>query len=260
MSENFDVFISYQSEIKNEVNQIFDLLTKNGLKVWMDDQNLRHEENLIPQLQDNIKNCEIFLCCITKKYDESKMCCREIFWADLCEKHLLVVMFESLDIMELENIGMIINPIFRLNYFIDKDNQNIFEQVKKTKANNRNKGCIVAKNLGATKKCCLTQKIKSIFKFCFLDSTKKDKISSQNKFLAQKKKPFFQLRFFNSLQKYKTNHLTQMNKDKFKPQNIKLFKKKSNPVNEEIQSQNEDIHDYLKDFLAELNYLKLKES
>ena len=78
MSENFDLFISYQWDIKNEVSQIFDILSNNGFKVWMDDVNLRHDENLIPQLQANIKNCDIFLCCITKKYDESNNCFREI--------------------------------------------------------------------------------------------------------------------------------------------------------------------------------------
>ena len=111
----FDVFISYQWDVKVQVKEIFEVLKQNGMRVWMDDNNLKNDQNLHPALALAIKNSKIILCCITKKYDESTNCFREISWADSCKKQILVLMMERVDITELKNVGIIINPILRIN-------------------------------------------------------------------------------------------------------------------------------------------------
>jgi len=59
----------------------------------------------------------VVLCCITKKYTESKNCVREITFADQISKPLEIIMWEKLKIDECGEIGFIISPIIRHNLY-----------------------------------------------------------------------------------------------------------------------------------------------
>ena len=131
MSVEFDIFISYQWNIKNEVKEIVNLLHNNGFKVWVDDRYLRPDGDLFPELSSAIKRSKTFISFITKAYDNSKNCYREINWADTCGKTILVVMFEDLKISDLDKVGFIINTRLRINYYQDKSNEKLIQEIKK---------------------------------------------------------------------------------------------------------------------------------
>jgi len=66
---------------------------------------------------DGIRNSSVILCCITRKYTESKNCKREIAFADKLSKPIEILMFERLEIGDIGSIGFIINPIVRHNLY-----------------------------------------------------------------------------------------------------------------------------------------------
>jgi len=64
-----------------------------------------------------IRNSSVILCCITRKYTESKNCKREIQYADQISKPIEILMFERLEIGNIGGIGLIITPIVRHNLY-----------------------------------------------------------------------------------------------------------------------------------------------
>ena len=83
----YKVFISYQWDSQDEVIKIKNVLEKNNIEVWFDRSNLNCTDgSLHAQLAKGIENSELFVCIITKKYDESKNCNLEITWASELQK------------------------------------------------------------------------------------------------------------------------------------------------------------------------------
>ncbi len=70
-----------------------------------------------PGIISGIKNSSVVLCCITKKYTESKTCVREITFADEISKPIEILMFEKLKVGEIGSVGFIIAPIVRHNLY-----------------------------------------------------------------------------------------------------------------------------------------------
>jgi len=66
---------------------------------------------------NGIRLSSVVLCCINKKYTESKNCVREITFADQISKPLEILMFEKLKVDETGEIGFIIAPIVRHNLY-----------------------------------------------------------------------------------------------------------------------------------------------
>jgi len=68
-------------------------------------------------IMNGISCSSVVLCCITKKYTESKNCVREITFADQISKPLEILMCEKLKVDEIGEIGFIIAPIVRHNLY-----------------------------------------------------------------------------------------------------------------------------------------------
>ena len=68
-------------------------------------------------IMNGIRCSSVVLCCITKKYTESKNCVREITFADQISKPLEILMCEKLKVDEIGEIGFIITPIVRHNLY-----------------------------------------------------------------------------------------------------------------------------------------------
>jgi tetratricopeptide (TPR) repeat protein len=118
-NSSFDIFISYNWEIKDQVKLLYHKLTNNlGFKVWLDDKQL-DSSILYEQLVNGIKKSALFLCCVTKKYTQSDNCIREITFASDSKKPIVVLMFQDLPINELGSVGFIIGPLLRHNCFSD---------------------------------------------------------------------------------------------------------------------------------------------
>ncbi|CAF0857568.1 unnamed protein product [Brachionus calyciflorus] len=105
---SYDIFISYNSEIKDKVIKLYRQLTqKHKFTVWMDQYEIG-SSRLSDELSHAILNSKIFLCCITKKYSESENCKDEICYAKIFKKNMIVLMFERLTITDLGGVGFII--------------------------------------------------------------------------------------------------------------------------------------------------------
>ena len=116
MTSKFDVFISYQWDIKPSVHLLHKYLNQKGLTVWLDDFELG-TSNLYDHLAEGIKNSQVFMCCITAKYIESANCRREIEYASTLNKDFIVLMYDRLNIEDIGGVGIIINPFVRINCY-----------------------------------------------------------------------------------------------------------------------------------------------
>ena len=111
MSSNkkFDIFLSYNWDHKPFVKKLYNLLCNElNFKVWIDDMELDNTP-LTSKLADGINNSHIFMCCITKKYSESRNCRKEFFYAFSKNKPTIILMFEHYKEIS-EEIQMEINP------------------------------------------------------------------------------------------------------------------------------------------------------
>ena len=122
ISEDKDVFISYQWDIKSQVVDLCNRLEKD-FNIWRDDTDMRHNnQTLNGQLAIAIKKSKIVMCFLTEKYFKSKNCSREIQFASDIEKKIIVIFVEELDIGNLDGIGFLISGLLRINcYHNQKD-------------------------------------------------------------------------------------------------------------------------------------------
>ena len=76
ISQDKDVFISYQSDIKNQVAELCNKLEE-YFSIWRDDTDMRHNnQTLEEQLAKAIKKSKIVICFLTQKYSMSTNCKR----------------------------------------------------------------------------------------------------------------------------------------------------------------------------------------
>ena len=99
----YDVFISYEEDIKEAAGKCHDKLQASGYKVWRD-TNLANK-NAIRQLADSILNAQIFLCLMTRKYCDSDESNREIDYAFKCRKNIVYLMIDNIIFEETGPIG-----------------------------------------------------------------------------------------------------------------------------------------------------------
>ena len=99
---NFDVFISYHREsTREEAIQLAINLEKLNYKVWLEENNKVKDS----EINTAIQNCKVFICCITKKYCQSKNCNLEIEYANqLKDKPLIALMVDDLTLSEIDTI------------------------------------------------------------------------------------------------------------------------------------------------------------
>lgn len=115
--KKYDIFISYNWDVKPAVVNLYNTLTKKfNFKVWMDEFEMG-QTRLVDELSTAISNSEIFLCCITKKYSESENCKDEIDYAKNLKKKFIVLMFERISMFDLGGVGFIIGPKVRFNCY-----------------------------------------------------------------------------------------------------------------------------------------------
>jgi len=104
----FDIFLSYNWDHKPFVEKLYNKLCNElNFKVWLDDKELDHTP-LSKQLADGINKSQVFMCCITKKYSESRNCREELLFAFSKNKPPIILMFEHYNEIS-EEIQMKIN-------------------------------------------------------------------------------------------------------------------------------------------------------
>ena len=103
-NESYDVFISYNWNIKDQVEKFHQKLeSSTPLRGWRD-IDLR-PTGLYGQLANQIMNSKMFLCLINKKYVESLNCRRELEFAFRISKPIIYLMIEKLDFKKPDELG-----------------------------------------------------------------------------------------------------------------------------------------------------------
>jgi len=95
--ENKSVYLSFDWDVKEQTKVLNQKLTELGYTIFTS-ESIR-EDQLTDDLVDSIKQSKIFICCLTKEYCKSKKCNLEILNADYYEKQIIVLMIESIDIV-----------------------------------------------------------------------------------------------------------------------------------------------------------------
>ena len=118
----FDIFLSYNWESKDLIKSLYAKLTQElEYKVWIDDHQL-DSRGLYEQLCEGIKNSKCVVCCVTKKYSQSENCIREINFASVSRKPLIIIMLDRLDVSDIGSVGFIIASLTRFNIYKNDTN------------------------------------------------------------------------------------------------------------------------------------------
>ena len=102
-----DVFISYNWNVKDQVKELFKILTNDyNLKVWLDELELNggNMSSLTAELASAIKNSKIFICCLTREYCRSQNCNLEIEYASVLKKKIIVLSIDDIDTTKIDEI------------------------------------------------------------------------------------------------------------------------------------------------------------
>ena len=101
----FDVFISYNHLIKQQVKQLYQVLTSLNYKVWLDERELNAGSSpLTAELALAIKNSKVILSCITTDYCKSYNCNLEVEYASAKKKQMIALMIERIDPTSIDEI------------------------------------------------------------------------------------------------------------------------------------------------------------
>ena len=101
----FDVFISYNWEIRKQVQQLYYILRSLNYKVWLDERELNAGSSpLTAELAMAIKNSKVILSCITTDYCKSYNCNLEVEYASAKKKDMIALMIERIDPTSIDEI------------------------------------------------------------------------------------------------------------------------------------------------------------
>jgi len=122
-SNKFDIFISYQWDIKDLVLQLYNVIHKKVTKkIWLDKFQIKSGTVLFDELKQGIDNSSTIICCITKAYARSQNCQDEFGYSLFTKKPMLVLVFEKLDLAnDIGWIGFKIVNTTRCNIYKDLD-------------------------------------------------------------------------------------------------------------------------------------------
>ena len=102
----YDVFISYNWDIKTQVRQLCKGLKSLNYKVWMDETDLNAGSSTpTAELATAIQNSKVILSCITTDYCKSFNCNRKIEYASAKKKQMITLMVEGIDTATIDEIA-----------------------------------------------------------------------------------------------------------------------------------------------------------
>ena len=94
----FNVFISSNWGIKQQVQKLYQVLTSLNYKVWLYERELNAGSSpLTAELAMAIKNSKVILSCITTDYCKSYNCNLEVEYVSAKKKQMIALMIERID-------------------------------------------------------------------------------------------------------------------------------------------------------------------
>ena len=102
-----EIFISYNWSIKQQVKDLYEVLTNQlNYKVWLDDNELKSNISN-SEIANAIKNSKIFISCITIDYCKCNSCNLEIEYAASQKKQIITLFIENIDSAKIDDIQII---------------------------------------------------------------------------------------------------------------------------------------------------------
>jgi hypothetical protein len=123
----YDIFLSYQWNIKEQVLKLEEITEQNDFTIWRDDMKTEGGDSLPAEIQNGILNSKIFIPCITKGYSLSEMCIKELSYAIDTKKLIIPLIFDDSKISELNTIGFLLTGV----KYISISEENWIEKLNK---------------------------------------------------------------------------------------------------------------------------------
>ncbi len=90
----FDVFISYNWGVRQQVKKLYQVLKSVNYKVWLDERGSNADSvPLTAELATAIKDSKLILSCITTDYCKSYNCNLELEYASAKKKEMIIFSF-----------------------------------------------------------------------------------------------------------------------------------------------------------------------
>jgi hypothetical protein len=128
----YNIFLSYAHENKTEVMNMLIHLTKAGLTVWKDTEEM-HQRNIDEHMMNGIRNSHVFVACISTNYKNSLNCTREFNYGIAIKKDIISVLFEEIgkDCKGIiDRLGFIGFHLARKNFYKPDDIDQIIKSIK----------------------------------------------------------------------------------------------------------------------------------
>ena len=104
-----EIFLSYAHKNREDVDELYDLLTyKYKLSIWKDTKSIRTGYDFREEIYFGVQNCKLVLSCISQDYLNSKNCLKELKLANTLDKTCIFVLLENLPIDKIPSISMLV--------------------------------------------------------------------------------------------------------------------------------------------------------
>lgn len=121
ITENYDIFLSYEPQSVDKINKLYDFLVYGcSTRVFMDikDQDTTVGQDLYSRLTQVIENSKLIICCISKEYSKHAKSKYEITCAYNSQKPLLIILLDRLTQSEFGDIYYAIERV-KKNFILD---------------------------------------------------------------------------------------------------------------------------------------------
>lgn len=120
-SIQYDAFLSYHEDMRDEAKKLCTKLVAHGLIVWFDRNKLVEMKSTsrLSHVVAGISASWLFVCLVTRSYAHDKDCDSELSIAYDANKKIVPVMFENAKMSELGGVGFKISRLSRVNVFAD---------------------------------------------------------------------------------------------------------------------------------------------
>jgi hypothetical protein len=118
-----EIFLSYAHKNKQDVDELYDILTyKYKLSIWKDTHSIRAGYDFREEIYFGIQNCKLVIACISQAYIDSKSCLKELKLANNLDKKCIFVILEDLRIDKIPSISMLVIGEQRCSIYKNREN------------------------------------------------------------------------------------------------------------------------------------------
>ena len=127
----YDLYFSYHSELRFQINQLYERLTdEHNIKIFQKSEDRDFE---YVAFLKGIKHSEVFVSCVSKQYLESRNCIKEIRFAYELDKPIIILLIND---YEIEDLDLPVEPVsyvkcYSKEIYHGKAYEDILKSIKK---------------------------------------------------------------------------------------------------------------------------------